>query len=302
MDFRELEYLLAIAKHQNITRAAEALYIGQPTLSKFLTGLEAELGIRLFDRVGRKYILTYAGSRYVEKAREILNLKSDIDREMAEILKNEKGVLNIAFANMRCTYMLPVTLPRFEAMYPNVQVNIFEGNSTENELRLLNGQVDVAFFSFADQHPQIDYTTLAKEELLICTGKGHPAALMAEKIPGQRYPHLNLASIQNDRVLLMQKSQRTRQIVDGIMKAQGLTFQNTMVTSSMPAIIGLVAAGFGVSILFESHLRYSPDRNRINCYSFGSPNTICDFVAATRKGRFLPACVGAYIDIVRNSL
>ena len=73
MDFRELSYVLAIAKHQNITKAAEALYVGQPTLSKFLMALEDDLGLKLFRKLGHKYVLTYAGERYVDKATQILN-------------------------------------------------------------------------------------------------------------------------------------------------------------------------------------------------------------------------------------
>ena len=75
MDYRDLKYVLAIAKYQNLTKAAEVLYIGQPTLSKFLVSLEHELGTPLFRKIGRRYILTYAGERYVEKAEEILRLK-----------------------------------------------------------------------------------------------------------------------------------------------------------------------------------------------------------------------------------
>lgn len=68
MDFRDLTYLLAIARQQNITRAAESLYLSQPTLSKFLKGLEGELGLPLFERLGNKYIPTYAGEQYIKKS------------------------------------------------------------------------------------------------------------------------------------------------------------------------------------------------------------------------------------------
>ncbi|UQT40676.1 LysR family transcriptional regulator [Acidaminococcus intestini] len=70
MDFRDLTYLLAIARQQNITRAAESLYLSQPTLSKFLKGLEGELGLPLFERLGNKYIPTYAGEQYIKKPRK----------------------------------------------------------------------------------------------------------------------------------------------------------------------------------------------------------------------------------------
>ena len=125
MDFRELSYITAIAKYQNITKAAEALYISQPGLSKFLSGLEEELGLRLFDRADRKYIPTYAGQRYLEYAHTILDTKASLDSELSDIIKRDIGVLNIGLPNMRCAYVLPKTLPEFNTKYPNVKVNIF---------------------------------------------------------------------------------------------------------------------------------------------------------------------------------
>ena len=174
MDFRELTYVQAIAKHQSITKAAEALYVSQPTLSKFLIALESELGIKLFRKLGHKYVLTYAGERYLDYAGQILRLKTDLDVELTDILKRDVGVLNLAFARMRCTYMLPGTLPEFRRRYPNVKVNIFEGSSDENDRRLLDGVVDVAFYSHpATENLLLTYETLDREELLICTASNN---------------------------------------------------------------------------------------------------------------------------------
>ena len=95
MDFRDLTYITAIAKYQNLTKAAEALYISQPGLSKFLTQLEDEAGLKLFDRIERRYIPTYAGKRYLEYARSILDTKASLDAELSDIIKRDIGVLNI---------------------------------------------------------------------------------------------------------------------------------------------------------------------------------------------------------------
>jgi DNA-binding transcriptional LysR family regulator len=84
MDFRTLRYVVAIEENQSITKAARSLYVGQPTLSKFLIALEEELGLKLFRRLGQRYVPTYAGERYVERARKILKLGEDLDAEMNE--------------------------------------------------------------------------------------------------------------------------------------------------------------------------------------------------------------------------
>ena len=91
MDFKDLTYIIAIAEYQNITKAADSLYVTQPTLTKFLQGLEKSLGQKLFKKLGNRFILTYAGERYVSRAKEILKTKKELDQEMGDIIKNNEG-------------------------------------------------------------------------------------------------------------------------------------------------------------------------------------------------------------------
>ena len=91
MDFKDLNYVLAVAKHQNITKAANSLYISQPTLTKFLQSLESSLGQRLFKKIGNRFILTYAGERYVKKAGEILQLKKELEPTCSHVRSLSSG-------------------------------------------------------------------------------------------------------------------------------------------------------------------------------------------------------------------
>lgn len=300
MDFRELSYVLAIAEHQNITKAADALYVSQPTLSKFLISLENDLGLKLFRRLGNKYVLTYAGERYVDYATQIRRLKTDLDVELADILKNDVGVLNLAFARMRCTYMLPGTLPEFRRLHPNVKVNLFEGNSDENDRRLLDGIVDVAFYSRpSTENSHLCYEALDEEELLICTCKDHPVKRFSQPNPGG-WPILDPACLQDETVILMQPEQRTRQLTDSLFQERKLVFEHTVLTSNLPAIMGLVSRGYGFSFLFEPHLRHRAERFEIDCYSIGKGRVISEFVAAYRKGSYLSSYARDYIKLVRD--
>ena len=301
MDFRKLSYVLAVAKYQNLTKAAEALYVGQPTLSKCLNSLEKEIGLPLFRKVGNRFVLTYAGERYAEKARQILQLKDDLDAEMTDIVKQDVGVLHVAFAKMRYSYMLPCTLPAFSQKYPNVRINVLDGSSEENDHRLLSGQVETAFYSKPSVlNPLIEYHTLAQEELLICTCRDHPLRKYARPNPDSPHPKLDLSLLKDERVLMMQPQHRTRQIVDSILKENKIEFSNVFYLTSIQAIIGLVAEGYGVSFIFETHLRHSITHLPIECYSFGSARTMCDFVAATRKGSYISHYAQAFIDIVKE--
>lgn len=301
MDFREMTYILAIAKHKNITKAAESLFVGQPTLSKFLMSLENDLGLKLFRRVGNQYVPTYAGSCYVKKAAQILALKSDLDTEMADIIRQEVGELNIAIASMRSTYLLPCTLPLFQETFPNVKINLYEGSSEENDRRLLDGEVEVAFYiQPSELNPQIDYDVLTKEELLICTCKDHPLERFAKKNPASRYPKLDLSLLRNEQIIMMRPQQRTRQIMDNILSQEHLQFEKVLYTGNLPAIMELVAQGYGVSFIHESHLRHRIGTTPISCFSFGEPCTLTDYVAATRKGSYISRYAKEFINIVRE--
>ena len=301
MDFRELNYVLAIAKYQNLTRAAEALYVSQPTLSSFLISLERELDLKLFKKLGHKYVLTYAGERYVDRANQILRIKNDLDVELADIIKRDVGVLNVAFPPMRCAYMLPHILPTFQKLFPNVKVNIFESHSTVNDRLLLDGQVDIAFYSKPNSlHPQIEYQSLATEEMLICTCQSHPLSRFAQPNPASRYPKLDPELLKGERVLQLMPEQRTRQIVDDFLYANNLQYDNVMYTSNMSAIMELVAVGYGVSFIFETHLRHSRATDSIDCFSFGEPRTCSDFVVAYRKGSYLASYVWEFIEIAQQ--
>jgi len=236
-------------------------------------------------------------------AAQILSLKSDLDAEMADILKRDVGVLNVAFANMRCSYMLPATLPAFRARHPNVKVNVFEGTSDQNDRRLLEGQVDVAFYTHpGEENPLIEYHPLASEELLICTCRDHPLAEKALPNGHSPYPRLELKMLKDELVILMRPEQRTRQIVDSILHENRIHFDNILYTSNIQAIMGLVSSGYGVSFVFDSHLKHRIDDNPIDCYSFGNPCTRYDFVAATRKRSYLPRYVEDFIEIVRQAV
>ncbi len=292
MDFRDLQFITAIAKHQNITKAAESMYITQPALSKFLATLEQDLGLKLFDRVDRKYIPTYAGERYLEYARTILDTKANLDSELADIIKRDIGVLNIGLPNMRCAYVLPKTLPEFNAKYPNVKVNVFEGTSAVIDGKLLEGDIDLAFYSKPHElNAHISYETLAREELRLCVCRGHSVGDSAEN------GHVELSALRDERLILLSPEQRTGQISRYWLKRAGIDLRSSITTNNMPAVISLTELGWGVSFVFESHLKWHSPVPEIDTYSFGDGKVMSDFVAAYRRGSYLSSYAREFISI-----
>ena len=300
MDFKELTYVIAIAKHQNITRAADSLYLTQPTLSKFLQNLERELGVKLFRKLGNRFVLTYAGERYVAKATEILNLKKELEHELGDIRKNNAGSLKIAFPTMRGSYMLPCTLPIFNSLYPQVNLSILEAHSSLLEGMLLNGEADLAFFNLPIKSPDVGYEIISHEEALLVLSADHPLASMAVPREGCKYPWMDLKLLENEAFILQIPGQRTRQTVDLLLKNSGISPNIKLETSNIPASAELASKGYGCCFITETHLKHIRFTGKLSCFSVGDPCTTVDFVAAFRRGSYIPYPAREYIKIVRD--
>ena len=300
MDFKDLAYVLAIAKYQNITKAADSLYVTQPTLTKFLQNLERNLGQKLFRKLGHRFILTYAGERYVKKATEILNLKKELDQEMGDIIKNNQGSLKIAFPVMRGTYMLPCTLPIFNSLYPNVRLNILEADSSSLENMLLGGEADLAFFNLPVKSPDIDYEVISHEELLLLIPSRNPLAECGIKKEGLHYPWMDLRLLEKEPFIMQIPGQRTRHAVDQLFKEYRIEPNIKLQTSNITAEAALASKGYGCCFVTESHLRHIRPLDNVAFFSVGSPCTVMDFVAAFRRGSYLPYHAREYITIVKD--
>ncbi len=300
MDFRELTYVLAIARYQNITRAAEALYITQPTLTRFLQTLEHQMGQKLFRKLGHRFVLTYAGERYVAKATEILNLKKELDQEMSDIIEKHQGVLKIAFPTMRGAYMLPCTLPVFHQMYPCVSLHVFEERSSQLEGMLLNGDADLAFFNLPIKNPSIDYEVIKHEEILVVMSAQHPLANQGIVREGGKFPWIDLNLLKDEPFILQIPGQRTRETVDQLCKSMDFTPRIKLETSNIPAAVQLAGKGYGCFFVTETHLSHITQTEPVACFSIGNPSTTVDFVAAFRKNSYLSYHARAYISIVKN--
>ena len=126
MDFKQMNYILAIAKEQNITHAAEKLYITRAALNYSLLNLEKELGFPLFNRFSHKMLPTYAGELYIQKAQQILNTCNELDHIMHDIANSAYGRINLGITVGGGQKILMEIFSQFQEKYPNHSLNLIE--------------------------------------------------------------------------------------------------------------------------------------------------------------------------------
>ena len=136
INFLNLEYFLAAAEELNFTKAARRLFISQQSLSNHILNMEKEFDVVLFNRTS-PLTLTYAGQALKKRARQLLALKDETYRELADIKDFSIGKLTIGVSHTRGRVILPEILPIYREQFPNIDLCLVEGNSTELDQGLL---------------------------------------------------------------------------------------------------------------------------------------------------------------------
>lgn len=175
MTLQQLKYFQTIARLQHFHNAATELNISQPSLSRSMASLEQELNIILFEKRGRNIVLTKAGYIFLEHVNQILEEIHITEKKMHE-LANSEGHINIAYVYPLANYHIPHMVRSFLNENPGRNIT-FQFNQTYTEPMiegLKNNKYDVIFCSSVDNEPEIHFTPILKQEMVIITPKGHP--------------------------------------------------------------------------------------------------------------------------------
>lgn len=298
MELHELEYFVTIAQLGNITRAAQQLYVTQPTLTKSLQRLEEETGLPLFQRTGRRLVLTYAGERFLARAKELLSVKRALEAEMADIRGEDVGRLPVGIPPVRCSFSLPTVLPGFRQLHPNVEIRILEDDSESLDEALRAGQVDLNFYNFSVPDPRLEYQILSHDAIYAVLPKGHPARSQA--VPRGDQWELPLSALAEETFLLQKRTQRQGQYIYDLMRRQHVSPRRILETSNIRAAFALAVNGYGVAFLSSGLLRHLEQGVAFDRYLLaGGP--VLNFVAAWRRGSYLPACAQDFIRLMQQA-
>ncbi len=269
MTERELLYVKTIAEERSISGAAKKLFMTQPSLSSCVQKIESALGTRLFQRTSTGLVLTFAGERYYQVARDILKIYNDFEIEVSDINNLKKGRVTIGITVYLATFILPVVLPVFKELCPNIELAIVEKNSTELEKSLSSGEVDFALMHMlpheeSASHTNTDFYPLIKDPLVLVTKKGHPLKQFARNRAGAAYPQIDLTKFGDEPFVMVTKLQKIRQVADLILHKAQIHPPVILTTKSYETARRLACEGIGVTFTPLQYLQifpgsYSPD-------------------------------------------
>ncbi|MBX3236205.1 MAG: LysR family transcriptional regulator [Nitrospiraceae bacterium] len=245
MEMRQIRYFLAVARHQNFTRAAEHVHVSQPSLSVQISGLEEELGTKLFDRLGRKVVLTQAGELFHEHAERAVRELEQAAHIVQELHGAKRGQLVVGVLSTVNSYLIAPLVTRFKQRFPGIHLQVHAQPSSDIVTGLLSHRFDLGICLLPLSHPQLTTVPLFEERL----------ALVAPRQAKLQKTRMRMQDLGGLPLVLMPVDYCLRKMVEAECAKAGVHPQVVLEMSSPEGILQAVADGAGATILPELFVR-----------------------------------------------
>lgn len=267
MDLKQLEYIIKIAEENNITHAAEKLYITQSALNQQLLKLEKELGTELFHRSRTNWHPTKAGEIYLETAREMLSMKKNTYNKIFDLTNRKKGYLSIGFTPNRGSSMFSAVYPDFHKKYPQIIVVPKELSVSRQSELLEQHELDIGFQTLPEKQRKstLSYEPICKEEIYLAAPSSMDFTSYTDSTSIHGFPVLPLKYLNEQSFVLMYKESTIHSLADSLFRNAGFKPITLFETSSTNTILSMIRTGLCCGLI-PAHYVDKTDSN-ISFYS-----------------------------------
>jgi DNA-binding transcriptional LysR family regulator len=243
MKLHLLRIFTVVAEHMSFSRAAEALYVSQPAVSKAVRELENQLGLPLFERGAGKLRLTEAGALLAERGRAILTIERSAEEDLQALRGLQHGILRIGASTTISAYLLPPLIAAFLRDHPGVDLRLAIHNTRSIVQLLLDYQVDVALVEGPVADDRLQAEAWRVDELVVIAAPGHPLVAQAGR------DGVPISLLAEEVFLVREPGSGTREVGLEALAQQSVLLRPTVELGSTEAIKQAVAAGLGLAIV-----------------------------------------------------
>jgi len=281
------------AEELNFSAAAQKLSITQPAVSAQIHNLEEDLGVKLFNRIGRIIALSEAGEVLSSFSRRIFRLLDEAESVMDELRLVRRGTLKIGTTTTYAGHIMPPLLSRFQTEFPMVKVILHEGSSMDIAKRVAKLEIEVAVVAYSGNLKNVQFDLLRQEELVLVLPPGHPLASRTS---------VSIKALAKEKFILREKGSSTRLIMRNLFRQHRINPPVVFETSNVDFIKEQVANGMGVSFLTRSAVSEELASGRMATAKLKEEKLKLEIYSAIRIGHELSQPARAFLDIVTKSM
>lgn len=241
MDFKQIEAFISVAKLKSFSKAANSIYLSQPTISSHISSLEKELNVQLFDRNSKEVNLTPAGKCFLDYAVDIINIRNNAISNLSDFNSTICGTLNLSASTTPCNTIVPALINKFSSMHPDISFNIIEQSSGKIVEDIINLECEIGIVGSITLSDKIKSFCLVEDEIVFVS---NPSLNIPE--------YIDLSSLTKYRFIMREKNSATRRTFEN--ELMNLDFNPNKLNiccevNNLDTLLQFVKAGTGVSIV-----------------------------------------------------
>ncbi len=249
MELRQLEVFCKVVELKSFSRAAEAVFLTQPTISQHVSALEKYFETKLLDRLGREIKPTHAGTLLYDFARQIIALRETACQELNRFLGKQAGHVHIGASTIPGEYILPRIIGSFKEKFPGTTITLTISDTRQIVEQLLQGKIELGVVGAQIKHADVTYSPLVEDRVVLVVGKHHP--LWKRNI-------IQLAELMDVAVIQREDGSGTRISAEKALSAKGIDPRRLQVIAEMgstESVKQCVLTGIGASFLSERAIK-----------------------------------------------
>ncbi|WP_347860852.1 LysR family transcriptional regulator [Salimicrobium sp. PL1-032A] len=240
MDIRHLTYFIEVSRFESFTRAADYLFVTQPTISKMIKNLEEELGVELFDRSRKKLVLTDAGRAIYDKAETIVKASENLKTELDDLIGLQRGHIRIGLPPILDAENVIRILGEFHDIHPHITFELIENGTKRIEEDILKEDLDVGIAVLPTEEEEFHTFSFIQEELGVVVPLSHPLA---------HRKRIDLHELECENFISFNKDFALHERIHDACKQAGFLPKKVSETSQWDFIGKMITAGLGIAIL-----------------------------------------------------
>lgn len=302
IDNRRCKYIQTIAECHSISKAAQKLYVSQPSLSRLVKKIEEELGVSLFDRDTTPLGLTAAGEKYLDYIQRFQQLDKEMQLEFAAMGAGMTSRLAITTLSLLGIYVLPKIIPNFAEQYPSVDLQIQEDTSLNVLQRVESGAADLAITNLRPDSELLQYHLLCKDPIILAAAYNDR---MRQLFPDwdRNLDHpvpVDLSVLETETLIVLRPWQNMRVAAEAVCRHYSFAPQRVIEAPSLASALSLVGSGRGITFICPSYVRCLAPRTPLIYFSLTEVEDITDILVVSRKDAVNPLINKFYTCAARS--
>lgn len=291
MEVRDLQVFISVAKHLNYTRAGQEVNLSQPSVSVRIKQLESELGVKLFEQIGKKVALTEAGQLLVPYANRVITGIEDAEHAIKDLQGLQRGSLRIGASTTPGMYIIPRTIARFKQLYPRIDLYLGIKDTREIEDGVIRNEFDFGFVGGHLVGDEIDVLPWITDELVLIVPPTHRLA---------RKKTVTKDGLEKETFIGRESGSATRATVAGRLEEWQIQLQTIMEMENPESLKKAVQSGLGVAFISKFAIETELKAKTLAAVRIPKLAISRELKIVYRKDRHLSKAARAFIEIANQ--